>query len=424
MNIKARFVVPVDAPVIENGSISIQEGRIREFAEPGATLAGKTIDYGDAVILPGFVNAHTHLELSLLAGRVPPSLDFVDWLQRLMTTRSADMQLVQTSQERQPSTDPVEAHYVARAVRRGVAESLASGVTTVGDITAFPALSRQTLSDCPLRVVSFGEVIAIGAGRTGFDDRIAAAINSDLASLSLRIGLSPHAPYSVDPDLLKACGDLATQRLLPLCIHVAETQEEHEFTQNRSGPLCEFIRRLGIFEAAVPASKCSPVAWCDAAGILTPRTILAHANYVSDADIGAIASCGASVAFCPRTHHAFGHAPHRFLEMIRAGINVCIGTDSLASNPSLSILDEMRFLRSEHPDIPQSVLLQMATLAGARALGLAEVCGSITPGKSADLVVLPLVPSARREWSAVFESKCAPLAVYAAGVRRSSSAVC
>ena len=185
-----------------------------------------------------------------------------------------------------------------------------------------------------------------------------------------------------------------------------------------------FLRRLGLWDEQSPRSGCTPVELCAAAGLLGPETLLAHANYVSDADIATIAASRASVAYCPRTHDAFGHDPHRFRDMLRAGVNVCLGTDSLASNPSLSILDELRFLRMKCHDVAPRELLAMATLRGAAALGFADLTGSITPGKSADLVVIPLVPSKRASWESFLDSAVIPLAVYLAGSRRSGSFYC
>ena len=149
-------------------------------------------------------------------------------------------------------------------------------------------------------------------------------------------------------------------------------------------------------------------------GVLGPQTVLAHANYVSDSDIALIAASGASVAYCPRTHAAFGHPPHRFRDMLRAGVNVCLGTDSLASNPSLSILDELRLLQSKCHDVAPEDLLALGTLRGACALGFSHAVGSLTPGKSADFAVIPL-PATAPTWDETLNSRNAPAAVYVQG---------
>ena len=202
----------------------------------------------------------------------------------------------------------------------------------------------------------------------------------------------------------------------PLCIHLAETAEEEAFTRFRGGRFTEFLQEMGIWDEDIPTAGCTPVELCRATGVLGRQTIVAHGNYVSDTDITLIAESGSSVAYCPRTHHAFGHPPHPFSEMLRAGINVCIGTDSLASNPSLSILEELRFLHQRHPAVAAHDLIAMGTIRGAAALGWGDEVGSLTVGKAADLVVIPLEAAA--EWDSMFESAETPGAVYIEGVRR------
>lgn len=402
MIVKARFVVPVDGPPIDNGAVQFDHDRIVAVGPASQFPARGAVDYGEAVIVPGLVNAHTHLELSLLEGRVPPSTDFVDWLRRLIAARTEGLQAADA------------AEYFGQAVRAGVAQSMSSGVTTVGDITASPHITRPVLADSPIRAVSFGEVIAMGRGRDLLAQRLNAAVDLEQQSARLRVGVSPHAPYTVQPAGLRACGERAREADLPLCVHVAETADEERFVRYGEGPFADFLAGLGLWDENIPRSDCSPVELLARAGLLGPRTVLAHANYVADSDIELIAAFGASVAYCPRTHAAFGHAPHRFREMLRAGVNVCLGTDSLASNPSLSILDELRFLRSKCHDVAPDDVLATGTIRGARALGFGEVAGSLTPGKSADFVVIALEQSAG-DWQDILLSSQNPLAVYIRG---------
>lgn len=402
MILKARYVIPVDRPAIENGVVAIEDGRIRAVGRADELSSDSaTIDYGDAVICPGFVNAHTHLELSHLAGQVPPSPDFIDWLYRLNKAIRSGL--------------PQKEH-TQRAVQVGIEKSLSSGVTTVGDITWNPSWTRETLVRSPLRGVSFGEVIAIGTQRHLLAERLEAAVLQQWPSDRLRIGISPHAPYSVEPDAMLACARRAEAIGAPLCIHLAETAEEDLFTRSGEGPFADFLHTFGVWDTSIPISGCGPVELARRAGLLTKRTVIAHANYVDDNDIEQIAERETSVVYCPRTHKAFGHAPHRFHDMLAAGINVCVGTDSLASNPSLSILDELRFLRREHQNVPAGELLAMGTLRGARALGLGAEAGSLVAGKCADLVVIPLEGSQPTTgWDSILESTQPVRAVYIAG---------
>lgn len=401
MIIKARYVVPVEGDVIESGAVAIEKDRIvavgptADLDVPGAT------DYGHAVICPGLVNAHTHLELGYLAGRVPPGADFADWLRRLVGTMAAE---------------PQSCNQVRDSMGAGIAQSIRSGVTMVGDITRAPAWSREALASSAIRGVSFGEVIAIGSRRHLLSERLRAATDRTFETTAMRIGLSPHSPYTVEPEAMRACAEEAGSGELPVCVHLAETREESAFTQSASGPLAEHLRELGVWDSRIPESGCGPVELVARSGLLSPRTVVAHANYVTDADLVLIHKSGAHVAYCPRTHHAFHHAAHRFGEMMAAGINVCIGTDSLASNPSLSVLDELRFLRRRYRDISGEDLLAMGTMRGARALGYGSEAGSLVAGKFADLVVIPLEgygPGV--EWSSMFDSSCEPVAVYVSG---------
>ncbi len=402
MLLKSRYVAPVNQPVIDNGAVLIQDGCIAAVGSARELDAVQVVDYGDAVICPGFVNAHTHLELSLLAGKVVPTRDFVDWLRRLLAALEAS---------------PETPEHVQRAVRLGVAQSIRSGVTTAGDITRWPEWTREALAGSPVRAVSFGEVIAIGTGRDKLDRRLAAAASPTHQALRLRIGISPHSPYTVEPGAMRACADRARKIGAPTCIHLAETADEEPFTRWRQGPLVDHLRNLGVWDDAIPVAGCGPVDLALTTGLLNQNSLVAHANYVTDNDIDRLATSGTTVAFCPRTHHAFGHPPHRFRDMLAVGINVCVGTDSLASNPSLSVLDELRFLHREYPSVAAAVLLALGTLHGAGALGFEDVVGSLTVGKSADIAVVPLSGTHQAQrWDRIFDSTEQPLAVYVSGV--------
>lgn len=411
---RARFVVPANAPVIENGAIEVGPGTIIAVEHSSKLSRPQSRDFGDAALLPGFVNAHTHLELSLLHNRVPPGPDFVDWLERLVATRLDDLRKEIPSSSANPTSTVDPASYVSRAVTKGIRESLASGVTTMGDISAAPGASRTALAASPLSVVSYGEVIATGIGVSLLKSRLSAAADRSADTRKLHAAISPHSPYTVQIDALKTCVEAANQNNLRLCIHAAETAEEEVFTRTGSGRIFEFLRNLGILQSAPVPSERRPIELLAECGALSPRTLLAHANFVSDADIKLIANSGASVAYCPRTHAAFGHPPHRFQDMLRAGVNVCIGTDSLASNPSLSVLDELRFLAAKYADFNPLELLSMATWRGARALGLDHEVGSLAPGRRADFVIVP-IPASATGWDSLLRSNDAPSHVFIDG---------
>ena len=406
MMLKSRFVVPVDSPVIENGAVVVRNGRIIAVG-PARQLADESvIDYGDAVICPGFVNAHTHLELSDLAGRVAPSVDFTGWLRRVFELTQAEA----------PTREQVQA-----AMTAGIRQSLSAGVTAVGDITRFPSWTRAVLGGSVLRAVSFGEVIAIGRRRHLLAERLDAAASVEYQTGRMRIGVAPHAPYTVEPEAMRACARRAGEIGAPLSIHLAETPDEEPFTRSGEGPFADYLRDLDIWDDQIPTSGCGPIEAARRAGLLRPNAIIAHANYVTDDDLELIAESGASVAYCPRTHRAFGHKPHRCADMLARGINVCIGTDSLASTPSLSILDEIRFIKREVSGLTSDQIMAMGTVHGAEALGLADITGTIAAGKSADLAVIPFERSTGKiRWDLVLESDQRPSAVYVSGVLQRS----
>ncbi len=447
MILRARFVAPIDAPVLENAAVRIEDDLIAEV-ELSSNLSGPdTIDYGDAVILPGFINAHTHLELGYLAGKIPTDGSLTDWLGRLM---------------KKWVDDPPTRERVQAAVREGIAESLSHGVTAIGDITRNPRWTREELAAAPLRTISFGEVAAIGTRRSLLDERLDAASEPGAprprpdraspvsgarrdfrftsaratgppwsgaiseprapATDTARIGISPHSPYTLEPDGFRACAKRADQRGLPLAIHVLESADEDAFTRRLAGPLVDFLKGVGVWDDRIPMSDCGPIELLERTGVLGRNTLLVHVNYADDEDIARIARSGSSVAYCPRTHAAFGHLPHRFLDMLNAGINVCIGTDSLASNPSLSVLDELRFLHGRFPEVSLSTLLAMGTLRGARALGLEMILGSIRPGKRANLTIVPLDSAgACPAWSSILDSSSPPIEVFVGGFPRSKT---
>ncbi len=400
MLLLAKYVVPVDAPVIENGYVQIEQGRIVSLGKSADRPFDKdSIDYGQAVICPGFVNAHTHLELTSLKGKVPPTADFPAWILQLVKLIHAELS---TKEQLQAST------------QLGIEQSLAAGVTCVGDITRAPSWSRPCLANSNICGVSFGEIIATGKLRDQWNDKMLASITPIPDTSRIQVGLSPHAPYTVEPKALRECAEKSSALDLPLCIHVAETMAEAQFTQHQCGPLQQYLADLGIWDDEVETLSLTPIDLAEATGLLNARTIIAHANYVSDADINKLATSKTSVAYCPRTHEAFGHEPHLYRDMMSAGVNVAIGTDSLASNPSLSILEELQLLR-QRDGIDAQMLMEMGTINGAKALGLGDQVGSLTPGKSADVAVVSLSNSQECHWGDMFRDEPSPVAVYADG---------
>jgi cytosine/adenosine deaminase-related metal-dependent hydrolase len=357
------------------------------------------------------VNAHAHLELTCYRGQLSPQ-PLWDWFFRLLAMRFA----------------PGGAEREQAAVAAGAAESLAAGVTCVGDISR-TGVHVAALRGSPIRKVCFLELIsgafappndvpsleaalrqaveashqpsavppaAAQSSRAGthpssfvlHPSSLPANRSSLITSHSSLLGLSPHALYTVTWDDLVGTAALARRHDLPVTIHVLETVEEAEWLARGGGYLEDFLQRCKL-----PTTGMHPTGGAierlARAGLMDCRPLLAHVNYIDDAELSRLAATKASVAWCPRSHRFFGHAPHRWREMLAAGVNVCLGTDSLASNESLSILDELRYVRALVPDFPSDELLTMATIRGAIGLRLDGEIGSLERGKLADFIAIP-----------------------------------
>ena len=362
----------MSSPIIDDGAVRVERGRIVDVGRFADVARGsaRVDDLGEVVLLPGLINAHVHLELSDLSpGERPAS--FGAWVLRNMAARSV-------LGDRHATT-------IRAAALAGAAESLRFGVTCVGDVSRDCAITRPALRDGPLRVVSFGEVLALAQRRTLLDKRLALATDGSARSDSLSIGVSPHAPYTVEPDAYRACFAAAVAGGLPICTHLAETPDEAEFLATHTGSLRAIYDALGTWDDRVPLVTGGPIALAGRVGLLDHPTLLAHVNYASDAELDTLSRGRASVAYCPRTHAYFGHPPHRWRDMLARGINVCVGTDSRASSPDLNVVDDLRLVRRQSPDVESRTLWELVTTRAAGSLGRDDV-GAIAVGIHADLV--------------------------------------
>ncbi|MBX3436896.1 MAG: amidohydrolase family protein, partial [Planctomycetaceae bacterium] len=251
---------------------------------------------------------------------------------------------------------------------------------------------RQITPETP-RTVIFREILGIG------DDihherletaRRFLARRSVVDNQRVRLGLSPHAPYSLSTDLFQQVVQMAIVARAPVAMHLAETREELELLSRGTGPLADLLKDFGVWRDGFWFAGESIMEYLRTLS-LAPRALVVHGNYLTTGEIDFLASQPQmSVVYCPRTHHNFGHTPHPWRTMLERGINVALGTDSRASNPDLSLWREIQFLHQLEQDVPSETLLQMATRHGAAALGLDEECGSLQPGRWADLTVIAL----------------------------------
>lgn len=374
----ARWIFPVEGEPIADGFVEIREGRIERV---GPRLGRRAdVDHGNAAILPGFVNAHTHLELGPIEAEIPAGPeDEIAWLRRVI-------------EQRRGGTDDGRRTLAARHLDA----SLRAGTTTIADTTT-AGLSWNALAEAPIRATVFAEVIGLNRLRglqTSQEawDWIAGVTPEAQVAANARVGLSPHAPYSTAGWLYYK----AAACRLPLSTHLAEMPEELELLQTRGGRLRTFLEDLNVWEDSWEPIGPRPAEYVRKGELRRADWLLAHGTYLEPSEFWQLRPGAApddqrvAVAFCPRTHARFGHAPHPYREMLGRGAVVCLGTDSLASTPTLSILDEIRFLARSDESLGGPLLLTMATLFGAWALRAESVTGSLRVGKSADLAVVAL----------------------------------
>jgi cytosine/adenosine deaminase-related metal-dependent hydrolase len=398
--------------VIENGLLRVSQGKITDIG-PADIGSSHETDFGDAVIIPGLINAHAHLNLTTAAGRVPFEGSFVDWLRRVM-------QIDPRQQDDEAVQQPINA---------GIAQSAAAGVTTVVDVGSGFEMANLW-QQAPMNTIGLMEVVGINdrhaatlakhrtvAGVAEFiRDRQTRGVQENDVQPFHHVGISPHAPYSCDLRTYQAAVSLANECGLTLSTHVAETREELEFLATGGGPFRQMLQNLDIADDAARLLEMSPIQLVKQAGLLDRQSLLVHANYVSAYELEMLSDGQASIVFCPRSHAFFEHADHPWKAMLERGINVCLGTDSLASNETLSILDEMKFLLNHCPEAEPTQLLAMATTHPAEALGLSGTIGSLVSGRRADFVALPVShPETSRMLRDVVESSPPPLVTYVAG---------
>jgi len=385
MILRARTVLPVSQPPIENGAVVISRNRIRavgawnDFSHHSPLATGHAvIDLGDVILLPGLVNAHCHLDYTDMAGLLPPPKTFTDWI-HLMLAAKAQWGYAE----------------YARSWLNGARMLLQTGTTTVADIETVPDLLPEVWKATPLRVFSFLEMTGIRARREPRAVlREAVEKIETLAHPRSRAALSPHAPYSTLPELLRLSAREARKRKLPLTTHVAESAQEFEMFVHATGALHAWLKRNER-----DMSDCglgSPVEHLARNGVLAKKLLAVHANYLGPRDTALLAARKVSVVHCPRSHFYFKHRPFPLATLLKAGVNVCLGTDSLATvyktrreKPELNLFEEMRALAEGHPGFSPKKILPLATVNGATALGLAGKIGEISKNAFADLIATP-----------------------------------
>ncbi|MGH8024970.1 MAG: amidohydrolase family protein, partial [Limisphaerales bacterium] len=383
--VRARALLPVARPPVQNGAVVIFGDRViaadawrripRELKSGGKATV---IDLGDTVLLPGLVNAHCHLDYTDMAGLWPQPKSFTDWISWMLAAKA-------------------EWSYsdYAHSWLNGAKMLLDSGTTTVADIEAAPELLPEVWNSTPLRVFSFLELTGVRSRRDpGAIIEEALAKIDALGHRRCAAALSPHAPYSTSAELLRLCAHAARERNLLTTVHVAESRQEFEMFTHARGEMFDWLKRNGRDNSDCGLG--TPFRHVDRSGLANGHCIAVHANYLDAEDFDLLPKRAVSVVHCPRSHHYFRHEAFPLDKLLAANVNVCLGTDSLATvagigkeGLELNLFSEMQALARQHPGLAPDTILKMATVNGARALGLAGKIGELCSYARADLIAIP-----------------------------------
>ena len=378
----AHWILPIIGPPVRDGWIAVDRGRIAATGASGRRVledGARELDLGSVAVMPGLVNAHTHLELSYLRDEVPPASQFVTWVRGVMAARR---------QRPDPS-----APEILDAVEGAIAESVACGTAIVGDISntlvTFEPLTRSRLA-----AVVFYELIKFNTtDAAGVVEEAGRALEALVPTERVRASLAAHAPYSVAPLVLRAIRRaLDRDPFAPCSIHLSESVEEVEFIRTGGGPWRTLLEDVGSWDPAWVPPGGSPVQFLDESGFLGPRVLAVHGVQMNTADLDRLVARGATLVTCPRSNGHTGAGAPPIEDFYNYGVNVAVGTDSLASAPDLNVFAELATMRALAPTVSAGALLDSATRQGARALGFDAEYGTIEPGKSGRLLAIEIPP--------------------------------
>jgi len=390
--VSGEYVLPVSSPPIAGGAVCVEGSEIVAVGtrdEIARRFAGVEVEeFGEAAILPGFVNCHSHLEITSMRGSLDDvEHDFTAWLLKVTAMREA-----------------LSEGDIIAAAAAGAVEGAQAGVTCFGDIGRFGRAGLEALKKVGLRGVVFQETEFSPEDKTADADfkKLIAKFDSlrrDETDL-VQVGLSPHSPYTVGPRLFGQITEFALANDVRLTIHAAESADEDQLLRNGTGFFTDVYKKYGV-EWTSP--HCSSIEYLERLGVLHAKPLLAHCICVSDSDIELIKTSGSAIAHCPKSNAKFGHGYAPFEQFLDAGIAVGLGSDSVASNNVCDMLEEARFASLAARNragskrfISAREMLEAATLGGARALGLDKVVGTIETGKQADLAVVSLAHAAQK----------------------------
>jgi cytosine/adenosine deaminase-related metal-dependent hydrolase len=392
-SLTARWVLPIAGPPLRDGRVVVEDGRVAWVGRAGAAdqPAAPVRELGEGVLLPGLVNAHCHLELSHLRGRLPSGAGFVPWVEALVAARGQ-------APEAEARTATAEA--IAFLQDRGTA--------AVGDV-ANALAHLDLLAASRLRAVVFLELLAFDPAKAeatlAWGHDLAARARSSLPPY-VEVRLAAHAPHSLSPALLRRLAGEGG----PAAIHLAESPEEARFLADGGGPWPRFLEARGLGHVAFTPPGRSPVRYAEDLGLLHPRLVAVHGVQVDEADRETLARRGVHVVLCPRSNRNLGVGRADAPALLRSGVRLALGTDSLASVETLDVLDDAVLLRRQFPDLDPAAIVRMATLGGAEALGLDDL-GAIAPGRRAALAFAPGATDDPYRWLLSGEARLSPVAV-------------
>ncbi|MBI5208089.1 MAG: amidohydrolase family protein [Candidatus Firestonebacteria bacterium] len=368
MILSARYIVPIDANFIQDGAILIKGQFIRAVGDKKAIISSfpdeENEDLGEAVIFPGFINAHTHLQYSLVEISSSP-ISFIEWLP----------QMIQKS-------NSLSYEDWEKGTQSGIEKLKKSGITTIADVSRYDA-SFKELSSTQYNSFIFKEIIAPDEPKINeILDELKEKITQKKDG-KIHIGVSPHSLYSLSLPALKRISEFARMYYILLMIHVSETKEEMELIINGTGPLKKVMSDRGL--KLEYGYKETPVKILAKYNILCPYTVVVHAANITQEDISLLKQYKTSVVLCPRSNEFLKTGAAPVSDLVHSGVCLGIGTDSLASNKSFDMFEEMRTIKKIYPKIGYKSLLRMATINGANILKISILTGSLTPGKYADI---------------------------------------
>jgi aminodeoxyfutalosine deaminase len=376
---RAAWVCPIAQAPIPDGWVAVRDGRIAAVGTAEEATPTPARELGDVAVVPGLINAHTHLELSWLRDRVPPAATFVDWIKQLFMTRGGRSERLGDSKV----TD------AARAAAREMRESGCAGIGEVSNSLA----TVEAIHAAGLRGVVFHELLGFNllTGQSVSDTRGLRALAATFGADAVRVSIAPHAPYSVSPELFRAIREEVDGSSVPITsVHLGESQSEVDFLRDGSGPWPGILKWVGSEREDWRPPGMGPVAYLEGLGMLDARTLVVHAVQLSDADLSRLAAIGCTVVTCPRSNQWVGVGMPPIARFYAAGVRVAVGTDSLASVSDLNLFSELHTMRWLAPSVPARALLESATRLGAQALGLGDELGTIEVGKRAELIAIEL----------------------------------